>query len=72
MPGRSVVTESLASGFDACDRRGEPSGTIDKSDAARRLGALLAEAQANRADPDGEPGVLRPADYRGVPIARGF
>jgi hypothetical protein len=70
-PGRSVISEPLAAGFDLFG--GEPSGTVDRSDAARRLSAILAEAQANRADPDDvDGGVLRPADYRGVPIARGF
>jgi hypothetical protein len=74
-PGRHVVTEVTGAAFDLFDRGGEPSGTIDKSAAAQRLREVLAEAPANQADPDAEPsggGVFRPADYRGVPVARGF
>ncbi len=54
---RPALTQSLAAGFDTFDVSGEPSGTMDKSEAARELGRLIQEGQRRKqlADETGEP-----------------
>jgi hypothetical protein len=77
---RPALTQSLLPPgvFDAFDRGGQPSGTLDQS-AQEALGDLLTEALRGRqhTEPDDEPsthpdGALQPHEYAGVRVARGF
>jgi hypothetical protein len=59
MPGRPVISEALTNAdYTAFAPVGSPtSGTVDRSDAARRLGQLIAEGQQRKqlVDEAGEP-----------------
>ena len=69
--GRPMLTQGLAGGFGAFDRRGEHSGELVEGEAAREFHRLLAEARASQAEPvhdvDGDDKGLRRDEYIGTP-----
>lgn len=70
-PGRAPTT-LYADGFDTFDQR-----TTSGGSAMDQFKELVAESLARRTNPDesatrADDKALQPADYRGVPIARGF